>query len=283
MAFVPLFAVAQSDLMDLLSEDSTEVSTVYTTSTFKTTRVIHGQSTRIPARGELLFVIQHRFGKVNDGFVQLFGLDQSTIRFGFEFTPVNRLAIGFGRSSFGKTFDGSLKYVAIRQQKGKRNIPFSMVLNSSMFIDGQPWQHPENVNRFTHRMSYAHMLLISRKFNSNFSFQLSPAMLHYNIVPTSDDHHDIYALGMGGRYKITPRFAITGEYFWVPDKQSMADMYNSFSLGVDIETGGHVFQLHITNSQAMFERGFIAETSGNWMKGDIHFGFNISRSFQLYR
>lgn len=268
------------DLMDLFGEE--EQTTDYAYATFKTTRIVNSQSIENPAPGVLLFIISHHFGKVNDGAYNLFGLDQATMRIGFEYSINEWLCLGIGRSTFEKTVDGFAKVKLLRQSSGLRNMPVSVSLFSSTSLNGLRWQDPERENYFSSRMAYTHQLMIARKFGSNFSFQLMPVLVHKNLVPTENDSNDIFALGAGARVKITNRITFNSEYYYVFPNQRDDEIYrNSLSLGFDIETGGHVFQLHFTNSQPMFERGFITETRGNWLDGDIYFGFNITRVFTI--
>jgi len=268
------------DLIDLLA-DSTK-SQDFATATFKTTRVVNGKSIENPAPGNLIFNISHHFGRINQGIYEYFGLDQSTIRFGFEYGVSKRLALGFGRSSMQKTYEGYFKYKLLRQQTGKKNIPFTVSWTSGTDIYSIKWQNPERTNYFTSRMTFIHQLLIARKFNSSLSLQLTPTVIHKNMVPRYKQKNDIIAIGFSGRKKLTDRLSLNAEYFYLlPGNTATEGYYNSFSVGCDIETGGHVFQLHLTNSQPMFERGFITETGGQWSKGDIYFGFNITRIFTL--
>lgn len=278
-------AIAQSDttevdLLSLLGEDE-EVN--YTTATFKGTRVINGHSIENVAAGVLDFRISHRFGFVNTGAYEFFGLDGATLRLGLEYGITDRLMVGVGRASFNKAFDGFVKYKILRQSSGAKNMPITLSWFSNIVCNTIKWQNPERENYFSSRLAYAHQLLIGRKFNNDLSLQLSPTWIHRNLVATKAESNDVMALGGLGRYKLTQRLSINAEYFYVLPNQ-LGDQYtNSLSVGVDIETGGHVFQLHFTNSTAMTEPGFITETVGVWKNGDIHFGFNISRVFTIVR
>ena len=132
-------------------------------------------------------------------------------------------------------------------------------------------------------MAYSFQVVVGRKFSEGLSLQLSPGVVHRNLVVDPDAHNDLYNVGLAGRVKVNKRVAITGEYFYLlPDQGSREPFHNSLALGVDIQTGGHVFQLQVTNSTGMFERAFITETTGDFFQGDIHFGFNISRVFTIY-
>ena len=233
------------------------------------------------AKGVLDIKISHRFGFINTGIYELFGLDNASIRIGADYGITNRLTVGMGRSSFEKTYDGFLKFKFLRQSSGKKNMPITAAAFASMAIKTQRWENPDRENYFSSRLYYSYQLIIGRKFNKIFSFQLSPSLVHRNLVETKAEKNDVFALAAATRIKLTKRLAINAEYIYVfPDQ--LAPIYrNSLSIGFDIETGGHVFQLHFTNSTSMIEKGFITETVGEWFNGDIHFGFNVSRVFTL--
>ncbi len=266
---------------DLLLLLEPEQEQTYTTATFKTTRIINMHSVENAAAGVMDFRISHRFGFINTGAYDLFGLDQALMRFGLEYGVTDRLMVGMGRSNVNKAYDSFLKYKIIRQGSGKRNVPISVSYFASAVCNTVKWADPNRDNYFSSRMQYTHQLLIARKFNNDLSLQLTPTMVHKNLVPTLKDKNDIFALGFGGRYKLTQRFSVNGEYIYVLPNQITSTYYNSLSLGVDIETGGHVFQLHLTNSTSMLEPGFITESVGQWKNGGIHFGFNVSRVFTV--
>lgn len=272
---------AQQDTTDLLSLLQDEPTINYATATFKTTRVINMHSVENPAGGVLDFRISHRFGAVNTGVEQMFGLDAATIRLGFEYGINDRLMVGFGRSSVNKEVDVFGKYKILRQSTGKKNMPISVSWFSSAVVRLDEYADPDRKNYFTSRLYYCHQLLIARKFNERLSLQLAPTLVHRNLVADSTVKNDVFALGGGGRYKLTRRTSFNAEYAYVLPDQLEAKYTNSLSLGFDIETGGHVFQLHFTNSKPMNEKGFITETTGKWSKGDIAFGFNVSRVFTI--
>lgn len=273
--------IAQEDLMSLLDNETDSTTTNnYVESTFKSSRVINGHSIEMRDAGVLEFLISHRFGRINDGVQELFGLDESNIRFGLEFGLTEDLNIGVGRSSFEKQYDGFIKYRFIKQQTGVKNIPISAVIFASIAINTLE-DLPDRDLDFTNRSNYTYQVLLARKFSPNFSVQLTPTLVHKNLVLREIDDNDLYSLGIGARQKISKRVAINAEYFYMLNKPDGLGLYDALAIGVDIETGGHVFQLHITNSRAMIEQGFITETTGDFFDGDIHFGFNISRVFNL--
>jgi len=275
--FNPLFA--QEDLLSLLGED--EPTTNYVTASFKTDRVINLHSLATTAKGIMDIKISHRFGFVNGGISELFGLDAASIRIGADFGVTDRFSFGFGRSSFEKTYDGFLKFKFLRQRTGARKMPITAILFASGAIKTTPFQNPDRENFLSSRLYYTFQLILGSKISDGFSFQLSPTVVHRNLVSTTSENNDVFALGIAARQKLTKRISLNIEYIYVPPDQLAPGFRKSFSVGFDIETGGHVFQLHFTNSTSMIEKGFITETTGDWLEGDIHFGFNVARVFSI--
>jgi hypothetical protein len=272
-------ALAQPDLLDVLNE-GVEAPTTPVSATFKDTRVINVQSNETAASGVLHFVIAHRFGRLNEGAYALWGLDNASMRMSFDYGLTDRLQVGLGRSTLGKTYEASAKLRVLRQTTGGRNFPIGLTLFSSAFCTGIRWADPDRTNYVSSRLSFVHQAIFSRKFNDDFSVVVVPSMTHRNLVPTPDVAHDVYTVGLGGRYKLNSRFSINGEVHAFASGRT-ASMQPSMSIGCDIETGGHVFQLHLTNSSGMFESAFLTETTGTWGAGDIYFGFNLSRVFTV--
>lgn len=272
---------AQDDLMNLLNEE--EPTKQYAYATFKTTRVVLGQSVENPATGTLQFLIEHNFGRINQGAYELFGLDQSTIRLGLEYGINDWLTVSLGRSSYEKTVDGAIKAKLLRQSTGKRNMPVSVIFYSNTTVNGLKWQDETRNNYYSSRLAFTHQLLIARKFSNAFSFQIFPTLIHKNLVTTRSEPNDIYALGAGGRIKLTQRTSLNAEYFHAFNGNEDKLYKDAIALGFDIETGGHVFQLRVSNAQPMFERAFITETTGDFTKGDIYFGFTVNRVFTIVK
>lgn len=271
---------AQDDLTKMLEQNEPK-TTNFTTATFKGTRIINGHSVETVKRNHLDFIIHHRFDALNSGAYNLFGLDYSTVRLGFEYGITDQFMIGIGRSSVQKTYDFLAKGKLLRQASGAKNIPFTVTAFASAAIETQ-----DKTLNTQDQTSYCTQLLIARKFNDKLSLQLNPTLLYRNRVATAAQEHALFALGFGGRMKLNKRFSLNAEYYLAfrdkDLKNQVGDVYrNVLSLGFDIETGGHVFQLHFTNSSGMVEKQFIGDTSGNWGKGDIRFGFNVSRTFSF--
>jgi len=269
---------AQEDLESILNDETQEINTKVS-ATFKGTRIINGHSVETRKKSNFEFLISHRFGRINSGADELFGLDDSNIRFGFEYALTDNLSIAIGRSSFEKTYDAYVKYKLINQRIGKKPFPFSLTYFGSATEKTIKDYDPNDKPTFVNRLTYTSQLLIAKKINPSFSFQITPTYIHFNSVRTTKDDNNIYAIGLGSRMKLSKRISLNAEYFYNTNQFQSRDIRNSLALGIDIETGGHVFQLIFSNSRSMIEKGFIAETTGNFFKGDIHFGFNISRAF----
>ena len=261
----------------LLDALDTEPTAHPVTATFKDTRVINMQSNETPGAGVLHFVIAHRFGRINEGAYSLWGLDNASMRMGFDYGLTDRWTLGVGRSTFQKTYEASIKG-KLFLQKSDNSVPVSVTYYSVIMANGLRWQEPDRENLFSSRLSYVNQLIVTRKINDRTSLAVVPSFIHRNLVDITSKSHDQWTLGLGGRHKLTHRVSINSEYHFLVNGLDEATT-NSLSLGVDIETGGHVFQLHITNSQGMFERAFLTETTGTWLDGDLFFGFNLSRVF----
>ena len=272
--FFSLFATAQNDLLNMLEDDKP----IYVSYLFKGTKVVNAQSVELPSKGVLQFNIQHRFGTLNSGLYNLYGLDFSQVRLSFDYGVKDWFLVGIGRSSSLKIIDASSKIRLSRQIKD--GFPVTIVTNSATYL--QQWTHLQAEQAdflFNNQLAYTHQILFARKINRNLTLQLSPTVVHYNLVDNQHESNDKYSLGIGGRQKLTSRVSVNAEYFYQLNNKMNN---NVFSLGFDIETGGHIFQLHLSNSAAMIESEFITSTTGKWLKGDIYFGFNISRVFTLH-
>ena len=275
-------AHAQADLLaDLEKQTADSTRREVVVATFKGTHIINAQSIETPGHGTLAFLIQHRFGTLNSGPYEFFGLDQAQIRLSFEYGLTDRLAVGVGRSSLEKTIDGFVKYKALRQTTGARPMPVSVTLFASSAINTLKF-NPDAAERSTaSRLDYTYQVLIARKFSPSLSVQLMPTLVHRNYVPRAGMQNDVYALGAGLRQKLSKRLALTADYFYLLPGYTADTYFNALGVGVDIETGGHVFQLHFTNSKGMTEKFFIPQTNGNFFKGDIWFGFAVMRNFTV--
>jgi len=271
------FVSAQEENL-LVGVDNPSPRKEVVTNAFKSSRVINGHSMEFIGKGVLDFRILHRFGRANDGVSEWFGLDQASMRMGLDYGLGKNLTVGIGRSTFKKEVDGFLKLRLLSQKT--YGTPFSVVVVTGMSVYTFKNTDPLHEVTFSSRAGYYYQSIIGRKFSRKFSLQLSPTLVHRNIVPAGDVN-DTYALGIGGRFKLSKRTALVADYFPVLNRPSTSDTRNSLSLGFDIETGGHVFQLHFSNSTGMNERAFITDTHDSWGKGEVRFGFNLSRVFTV--
>lgn len=299
---VAQFAYAQDDLLALVNKNE-PAEKQYINNAFKSSRVINGHSMEFIGKGIMDFRILHRFGEINTGINNLYGLDQANMRIGFDYGLTKDLTVGFGRSNVNKEWDGFIKYRPIQQSiGGKGSSPVSLILITGMTLSTTPWADPSRKNFFSSRLNYYNQIIIGRKFSERFSLQLSPTHVHLNLVPYSIYSNDIFAMGVGSRLKLTKRTAFVVDYHYIMrpnifnfdddddddgtsggQSAQFRNMINPLSIGFDIETGGHVFQLHFSNSTGMNEKAFITNTTKSWGKGEIRFGFNLSRVFAVGR
>lgn len=286
--FIAIFSFAQDttilktqkeDIKVNDPENKISVKTIYIISGFKTTRLIDGHSIENLAPGILDFKISHRFGTIggsNGGAYNFFGLDNATMRMGFDYGITKTFMIGIGRSTSLKTYDAFFKWKILRQSKGERNTPVTISYVPTIGLIS--FRNPSVYKSFSNRINFTHQILIGRKFSEGFSLQIMPTVVHRNL-PVDNGPNDVLAFGIGAAQKIGNRTSFTAEYYYQLPGTKVPGSTNVLSFGFDIETGGHVFQLHITNSSSMTESSFITGNKGSWSKGDILFGFNISRKF----
>lgn len=279
---VSAWAQPEGSLLSLLDE---EQRTDYATNAFKSPRVINSHSMEMLSAGTMDFRILHRFGDVSEGGYEFFGLDQASMRLGFDFGLTPNLMAGIGRSTNKKEIDAFVKYRMLWQSTGKRNMPVSLVWVSGVTANGlkDPIGIEEVQVTFSRRLAFYHQLIIGRKFNDWLTIQVTPTWLHRNFVVNRLDPNELFAVGFGGRAKVTKRIALVWDYSYLINRFPANFNSHPLSLGVDIETGGHVFQLHFSNAVGMNERAYLTDQNGNWLKGEIRFGFNLSRVFQIVK
>lgn len=273
-----------ADSLDALNRPAHE----HVSASFKGTRLINFPTIETMGKRALDFRIAHRFGDFSSGAYNAFGLDGGAcIRLSFDYGITDWLMVGIGRTSEDKLADASVKVRALRQTTDN-HVPISVSWQSSLnytFLK-DPNKAITGVDKYgyaVNRISYSNSLIIGRKFSEKFSLELNGFYIHYNIVDKMSDSNDMFAAGFSGRYKLTKRFAITFEYAHRMNKYSLKydDFHDPLGIGVDIETGGHVFQLHFTNQFGMNEAQYIPYTTSDWLKGNIRLGFNISRVFSI--
>lgn len=270
--FSSVLAFSQEDLL----KDIDTISTSNTSSppAFKALQIVTGQSTKLTAKNEWYFVVAHRFGDVSEGFKNFFGLDGASTKLGAIYGLTDGISLSLSRETNMKTFEFGAKYKLLKQND---NVPVDLVGYNVMAINTDLDKEAYPHLKFGDRLSYLTQALISRRFNDSFSLQLSPSYVHKNLYEPTIESNNQFLTGLGGRYKISKRISVNAEYFVNFDKNSFYK--NPLSLGMDIETGGHVFQLLFSNSQLNSDIGYLTNATGKWEKGQVFFGFNLYRVF----
>ena len=253
----------------------------YASNTFEGTRVVVGHSVEMLKEGEMEFLISHKFGRINAGAYDFFGLDRAIIRLGFDYAIKDWVTIGIGRSSLDKQIDSFAKFRIMRQKKGTENFPVSITALATASAVLLKAADPLEPIIFQNRLAYTYQAFIARQFNERLSAQIVPTLTHYNLVDKRDYPNDVISVGAAGKFQLSKAVAFKAEYYFTPPGQLVGDKTNSLAIGFDIDTGSHVFQLHFSNSGGLVEPAFIGNTTGKWSAGDIHFGFTMSRVFKL--
>ena len=281
----PLLMNAQDDL---LSEIDTTATDVTVESAFKSLKIVNLESTKLAAKGDFYFIVAHRFGFIDKGFDDFFGLDNANTQLKFLYGVNDWLTVHIGRSGFQETYDLAAKYRLYAQKEN--GFPVTIVGFNNVAINSELKEEDYPNLKFENRLSYVAQVLISRKFSDKLSLEIAPSVFHENtlrdildennavILPNPQDNTQ-FAVGLGGRYKLTSRWSVNVDYAAHLNRASQSNYKNPLSIGVDLETGGHVFQMHFTNAQAMHETGYLGQTVGDWSKGEIAFGFNLVRVF----
>lgn len=272
---IPIWSFSQESLLDEIDADS--VVNQEAIAVFKGLKIVNFESTKLISKRQFLFMVSHRFGSIKNGFDSFFGLDDAVTQLSFIYGISDGINISASRSSFQKIYDASIKYRLIRQKEN--GFPFTIVGYNSFLINTALEEDNLPKLEFKHRLGYTAQILISRKISTNLSLELAPTFFHDNYVSINDQDNSQYALGFGGRYKLGKRWSLNMDYGWHLNRANDSPFKNPFSVGVDLETGGHVFQMHFTNAQAMNTNGFLGQATGDWSEGDIYFGFNLTRVF----
>ncbi len=234
--------------------------------------------TQLPA-SNLNFTIQHAFGPISDGFKELFGLDASSnIRFGLDYGVTDNISVGIGRSRFDKVYDARVKAKIATFGDAQ---PTVVSVFGNLGIDSQ-----DNGADLSDRASSHISVLLARSINEKLSIQLSPAWSHFNTANENiifgggieKEEKDLVSLGIATRYALNNQVSILAEYIPVVGSRSDGSE-GAFSLGVDLEAGGHVFQIFLTSTQWIAPQYVVSKSRNNFFDGDFGFGFNIHRVF----
>jgi opacity protein-like surface antigen len=269
---LPAVAFAQEDLLAGVDSTATKEKVE---SAFKGLKIVNLESTKLAAKGDLYFIVAHRFASVKTGFEGFYGLDNAVTQLKFVYGLTDWLTVAGARSELA--YDFSVKYTI--QPQVKDGFPLAIAGFNSLGFNNTLKESAYPNMGFSDRMIYVTQLLISHKFNDKLSLELAPSYFHENFVMVDDQENSQFALGAGGRYKFAKRWSVNVDYAAHLNRAGNSPFRDPLSIGVDLETGGHVFQMHFTNSQGMHEAGFLGNTTGDWSKGDIFFGFNLLRVF----
>lgn len=270
--FIPLLSFSQNDLLAGIDSTATKENV---TSAFKGLKIVNLESTKLAAKGDLYFIVAHRFGSVKDGFEGFFGLDNANTQLKFVYGLTDYLTISAARSELA--YDFSTKYTLLNQKT--EGFPVSIAGFSSLAINNTLKESLYPKLTFNDRFTYVQQLLISRKFSEKLSLEIAPTIFHENFIDNALQNNTQYTIGMGGRYKLSKRWSLNIDYAAHLNRASNSLYKNPLSIGFDLDTGGHVFQMHFTSSQGIHEAGYLGQTTGDWTKGDVFFGFNLLRVF----
>lgn len=273
LLFLPITMFAQDDLLKGL--DSTSTQKIKVESAFKGLKIVNIESTKLASKGDFYFIVAHRFGSIKDGFEGAYGLDNAVTQLKFLYGLTNWVTISAARSE--QAYDFSGKYLLKSQETN--GFPLAIAGFTSLAINNTLKESNYPNMKFEDRLIYVAQLLVSRKFNKNLSLELAPTFFHENFVLDDNQDNSQYAIGVGGRYKFAKRWSVNVDYAAHLNRASTSQFKDPLSIGVDLETGGHVFQMHFSSSQGIHEAGFLGNTTGDWTEGNIFFGFNLLRVF----
>jgi len=249
--------------------------------TFKGTRLYNFHTTETVRKGHLEFRVAHRFGDLTRGYATFWGIDAGAqVRLSLDYGLTDRFTIGVERSGLGRLYDGFVK-VRLLQQKAPRGTPLSLTYYGAVFYSDL--QDPQRYPQPLHRFQYLHQLLVARKWSSRFSSLVGLAWLHQNYALSYQALNDYAFVPLLLRFKLTKRLTLAGETalpLWEnkPNEgQGLPDYRIPYAVLLEIETGGHVFQVGVSSAAG------IAEPQTLLTQGyRLSLGFNISRIFSLY-
>lgn len=256
-------------------------------STFKSPKLVLLQTNETQKKQNLAFWISHRFGDIggeSGGARSLFGLDDATdIHIAFDYGISDDLTVGIGRSRFNETYNFNAKYRLVRQMEEAMPISASIFGQSSWITRREfvPNEFGDQGDRISHFLQF----ILARKFSQSFSLMVNPAYLAGFHPNDPQDKENFFVLGIGGRLKLTKMLSLIADYTLVngldrPDNLA-AGYTNPLGIGLEIQTGGHVFSLNFQNAKFVTENNFIPNTTESWGDGEVRFGFSISRNFDL--
>jgi len=251
--------------------------------TFLGNWLIDNQTVMVPVKGSFDFAIQHRFGTVENGYEDFWGLyAPSNIRLGFGYTPVEKLMVGFGFTKYHNTWDFDVKYALVKQAR-KGGWPISLTYYGNVAIDTRK---VENFANSSDRYSYFNQLIIARKVTEDFSVQVSPSLSHFNAVEGYYDENDEiqgtmennhFAIAVAGRYKVSNTISIIANYDQPITQHYTNNPNPNISFGLELGTSSHTFQIFAGNYYNIVPQANNMFNSNNFEDGEFLIGFNITR------
>lgn len=242
---------------------------------FQGTRFINLHSANVADKNELQLFIQHRFGDISGGFYDFFGLDESSSRIGLEYGLFNNFNVGVGRSSYMKTFDGFLKYRILEQSS---TIPLTITATVAGSVPTIKDVFPDAFDSFSEKASGNLQVHFAHSFKK-LGFQVSPGYIATGFIPVENDKYSFFTLAAGTSAKLSKKVSVNIEY--LHRFEDKIDYVNPLSASIDIDTGGHLFQIMISNSQQMYDQAIITNPAGDWTEGHLFLGFNLVREFNF--
>jgi len=269
------FSFSQENLLEEL-ENKSENKTTNKVSAFKGIKVVNNQSTKQAGEEELYLYVSHRFGSIKGGIKTLFGLDIANTKIELLYGVSNNIQIGFSRESLKKIYSLNTKY-RVTEQNSK--FPFNSSLYFSYNYNSSLSEEIYTTLSNYDRNIFFGQLLMSKSLGNKLSIQLSPSFAKKGFNETIFEEENNFILGIASSYRITSRLAFNIEYSANLDRPKISPFNDVLSFGIDIETGGHVFQLLFSNTQTIDNVSVMTDAEGSWKEGKIYFGFNVLRVF----
>ena len=267
---------AQDNLFKELDTDSIAKKEIATAG-FKGLQVCTMQSTKLASKGEWYFLVAHRFGDLTEGFDNFFGLDNALTKIGGLYGATDWLTLGLSRQTYNRIYELTIKYKFANQEVN--GFPVSIVGYNTMDINSNLSEDEFPYLKTSNRFAFSSQLLISRKFSNAFSLELNPIFIRKNLYETLFEKADNFLLAIGGRHKVSKRISLNAEYAFRLNAKETSFYHNPVTVGMDVETGGHLFQLVFSNSQPMNDVSYFTNATGITDGKGIYFGFNLYRVF----
>jgi hypothetical protein len=278
---LPFYTTGQS-LLDKLEKEPID-TVAHVLGTFQGTRISIGHSVETRKKNTLEVSFMSRYWNVEQESSNSFIADRMCARFGLDYGISDKLTVGAGVGVPNGIFDGYFKYRLAQQKTDNSGIPFGITLVQAGTYRTRRIIGIERRDDFGDKLASTTQLLIARKFTRNFSFQISPTFVHRTSSISSLDDPNHFAVGFGGRYKVSNHVSIVSEYYYVANPLESVETFGAFSLGTNWQVKNLLLQFKMTNNQIFTEDGFITQTTRNFntRDGNFFFGFHATYHIQL--